>query len=253
MSAAVVGGSLAEEHALAAIEARHTHELKLNYQKYLWRGLFIAAGIHFLFLGTTMAISEFKKRPQAPPRIVRVKMTDIAAPPSLAKAPAAPQIPVQQQVAAPKVGAVKPVPIEKVLDVEQTIATQEEISASTVGSLAGMGGGNDSLVIDEGAIEEFFPSPEDYVAVEELPQLVVPPAPEYPKIAQEAGVEGQVLLLVLVGKDGQVKEVRVQKGIPMLNDSAVQAAKKASFKPALQNNKPVAVWVALPIKFFLRK
>ena len=247
MSAATVA------NANALIDARMSHELKANYRKYLWRGLAIAAGIHFLVLGSAQAVSQYKKRPQREVKVRIVKYTELGAPPSLTGAPPTPQVPVAQQVAAPKVGIPVPVPVEKVLDTEQTIATQTELSAASLSSISGLGGGTDSLVIDEGPIEDALPNPEDYVAVEELPQLVVPPAPAYPKIAQDAGVEGTVLLLVLVGKDGQVKEVRVSKSIPMLDEAAMVAAKKASFKPALQNNKPVAVWVALPIKFFLKK
>jgi TonB family protein len=37
----------------------------------------------------------------------------------------------------------------------------------------------------------------------------------------------------------------------MLNDAAVNAVKQWVFKPALSNNKPVAVWVAVPVRFSL--
>ena len=55
----------------------------------------------------------------------------------------------------------------------------------------------------------------------------------------------------LVGKDGRVKDTRVVKSIPMLDTPAVMAVKQWVFKPALSNNKPVAVWVAVPVKFSL--
>jgi protein TonB len=59
------------------------------------------------------------------------------------------------------------------------------------------------------------------------------------------------LVQALVGKDGQVKDTRVVKSIPMLDQAAVVAVKKWVFKPALSNNKPVAVWVAVPVRFTL--
>jgi len=37
----------------------------------------------------------------------------------------------------------------------------------------------------------------------------------------------------------------------MLNDAALQAARRALFKPALQQHKPVAVWVEIPMAFTL--
>jgi protein TonB len=55
----------------------------------------------------------------------------------------------------------------------------------------------------------------------------------------------------LVGKDGKVKDTKVVKSIPMLDAAAVAAVKQWVFKPALSNNKPVAVWVAVPVRFTL--
>ena len=64
-------------------------------------------------------------------------------------------------------------------------------------------------------------------------------------------MDGVVMVQALVGKDGHVKDTRVVKSIPMLDASAVAAVKQWVFKPALSNNKPVAVWVAVPVKFSL--
>jgi protein TonB len=40
--------------------------------------------------------------------------------------------------------------------------------------------------------------------------------------------------------------------VPVLDDAAIKAVRQWVFKPALSNNKPVAVWVAVPVKFALR-
>ena len=77
--------------------------------------------------------------------------------------------------------------------------------------------------------------------------------PAYPDIAREAGVDGTVMVQALVGKDGRVKDTRVVKSIPMLDASALTAVKQWVFKPALSNNKPVAVWVAVPVRFTLHQ
>ena len=60
-----------------------------------------------------------------------------------------------------------------------------------------------------------------------------------------------MLVQALVGKDGKVKDTQVVKSIPMLDDAAVKAVRQWVFKPALSNNKPVAVWVAVPVRFSL--
>ena len=60
-----------------------------------------------------------------------------------------------------------------------------------------------------------------------------------------------MVVQALVGKDGRVKDTKVVKSVPVLDDAAVSAVKRWVFKPALSNNKPVAVWVAVPVKFSL--
>ena len=71
-------------------------------------------------------------------------------------------------------------------------------------------------------------------------------------MAREAQIEGVVKLMVLVGKDGKVKNVKVEQSIESLNDAAKSAAMQAVFRPAMWQNKPVAVWVSVPIRFSLR-
>ena len=99
--------------------------------------------------------------------------------------------------------------------------------------------------------EEELPKYGDYVYVEELPEAIKTIKPEYPDIARQAGVDGTVLVQALVGKDGTVKDTKVVKSIAMLDAAATAAVKQWVFKPALSNNKPVAVWVAVPVKFTL--
>ena len=92
----------------------------------------------------------------------------------------------------------------------------------------------------------------EYVYVEELPEAITKVSPEYPDIARQSSMEGTVVVQALVGKDGKVKDTKVVKSVPVLDDAAVAAVKRWVFKPALSNNKPVAVWVAVPVKFSLQ-
>lgn len=89
----------------------------------------------------------------------------------------------------------------------------------------------------------------EYVYVEELPEATHRVPPEYPQAAREAGVTGTVLVQALVGKDGKVHETRIQKSIPMLDAAATAAVSRWIFKPALSKGAPVAVWVAVPVRF----
>lgn len=96
-----------------------------------------------------------------------------------------------------------------------------------------------------------LPSREDFVPVEVRPVLVHMEVPRYPDLAREANVEGRVLVHVLVGRDGFVRDAIVVVSVPMLDDAAVAAARTAVFKPALQSETPVAVWIVIPIEFDL--
>ena len=86
------------------------------------------------------------------------------------------------------------------------------------------------------------------------PRPITPIKPVYPDIAQEAGIEGQVLIQCFIDKSGRVKETIVIKGIPNtgLNESAVAALRKTRFRPAKQRETPVGVWITIPINFRLQ-
>ncbi len=89
-------------------------------------------------------------------------------------------------------------------------------------------------------------------AVEEKPKAITRVVPKYPLFAQKAGIEGTVLIRILLGKDGRVKEARVMNGKEILRESALEAVKQYVFTPARQNDRPVQVWMAIPIRFRLR-
>lgn len=99
--------------------------------------------------------------------------------------------------------------------------------------------------------DEPLPAFGEYVFVEDLPEVVTKVQPVYPEAARAAGVSGKVLVQVLVGRDGTVRETRVVKSIPPLDSAAVAAVRQWRFRPAVANGQPVAVWVAAPISFRL--
>ena len=76
----------------------------------------------------------------------------------------------------------------------------------------------------------------------------------YPEIAQEAGIEGTVIIQAFVDKKGIVTETIVLKGIPNtgLDESAITAIRKTRFKPAKQRDRAVGVWFSIPINFQLK-
>lgn len=75
------------------------------------------------------------------------------------------------------------------------------------------------------------------------------PAPRYPQIAKTARIEGAVVLEAIVLKDGQVGDVRVLSGPPVLAEAAVDAVKQWKYKPATSDGETVESPVRLEFKF----
>jgi TonB family protein len=92
----------------------------------------------------------------------------------------------------------------------------------------------------------------EYVYVEELPEAVTKVPPMYPDDARESKVQGVVVVQALVIEDGSVADCRIVSSIPLLDEAAIAAVRQWRFKPALTAGKPVAVWVAVPIRFSLQ-
>ena len=76
-------------------------------------------------------------------------------------------------------------------------------------------------------------------------------APTYPPEAGRARIEGAVVLLAVIGKDGSVQDVRVESGLPILAQAAIDAVKKWRYRPYLLNGEPVEVDSRITINFTL--
>ena len=220
-------------------------ELKEVSRKYMTRAVIGAAGAWALVFLLSFGTTEFLKHKGHETSVIVVPYRELAAPPPLTQDAPPPQVQIAQPVAPPTVGVAVPVP-DAEAPPEQTIASQEDIAQST----PGVSTGSDQIVVAPPSEDE-LPKLGEYVYVEELPEAVTKVQPEYPDIARQANVDGTVMLQVLVGKDGKVKDAKVVKSVAMLDAAALSAVKQWIFKPALSNNKPVAVWVAVPMKFTL--
>jgi periplasmic protein TonB len=78
--------------------------------------------------------------------------------------------------------------------------------------------------------------------------FVRPPMPHYPFTMRSAGIEGRVLVGVLVGSDGKPKSVWIveSSGYDAFDNEATNALKLAVWLPRLQEGQ-----VAVPINFRL--
>ena len=78
---------------------------------------------------------------------------------------------------------------------------------------------------------------------------------KYPEIARRAGVEGTVIIQVLIDTKGNVVKTQVARSLGNngCDEAATLAIKKTKWKPALQRDKPVQVWVSIPVIFKLKE
>ncbi len=81
--------------------------------------------------------------------------------------------------------------------------------------------------------------------------LVEKVSPVYPQLAQQARIEGTVVLRAVIGRDGSVRDLRVISGHPMLAPAAIEAAKKWRYKPYILNGSPTEVETIVNIPFSL--
>lgn len=86
------------------------------------------------------------------------------------------------------------------------------------------------------------------MSIKEFAQFVI-----YPEEARKANKSGEVYVDALISENGTVKEVKIKKSSDKIFDqAAINAMKKAKFKPGTKDKKPVETWITMPIKFKLK-
>lgn len=97
-----------------------------------------------------------------------------------------------------------------------------------------------------------LPGDEGFVASSEKPRFKTRVKADYPEMARRAQIEGTVVVKVLVGPDGRVKNAQILQSVnPLLDKAALNAAWKWTFHPGKQRNIPVKAWMAIPFNFRL--
>jgi protein TonB len=85
-------------------------------------------------------------------------------------------------------------------------------------------------------------------------EILARPEPKYTEAARHVGVQGVVVLKVLLGVDGQIERIRVVRRLPYgLTENAMRAACEIKFKPALKNGQQVPMWASMEYGFSLAK
>jgi protein TonB len=76
-----------------------------------------------------------------------------------------------------------------------------------------------------------------------------PVDPTYPLLAKQMKVQGSVVLQALIGRDGNIQELRVVSGPTILSAAAREAVKQWRFKPYLQSGEAVETEARITVNF----
>lgn len=100
--------------------------------------------------------------------------------------------------------------------------------------------------------EDSLPIPSEDYLITEMPKLTTEVRIPYPPAAKKKGVQGAVVMDILIDASGSVREVKFLDGPdPDLNDAAVAATRSFKFTPAKIQDKSVAVRIRYAYRFVL--
>jgi len=85
-----------------------------------------------------------------------------------------------------------------------------------------------------------------------MPKMKRDSVAEYPAEVRRLGVQGRVVLELLVDEEGHVAHARVAKGLhPRLDEAALAAAKGLGFAPGTVDGRPARVKIPYTYVFVL--
>ncbi|WP_413568397.1 energy transducer TonB [Bdellovibrio sp. HCB117] len=99
---------------------------------------------------------------------------------------------------------------------------------------------------------EFGGGTASYSEITRFPKVKKEIKAQYPEEAKKSGIDGPVVLEIIIDKLGQVREVQLISGPGHgLNESAIEALKKFEFQPAFKGEESVAVKIRYTYRFKL--
>ena len=145
----------------------------------------------------------------------------------------------------------EPVDVETRVTMNFTLAGDH----TAEGGVGGMPGGVPPG--EEGGIVSNVPADPDRPGVVRVSQgvmaglLVSKVAPDYPADAKQARIQGTVVMKVIVDKEGNVANIQLISGHPILAPAAIDAVKQWKYRPFLLNGMPVEVETQVLVNFTL--
>lgn len=83
------------------------------------------------------------------------------------------------------------------------------------------------------------------------PRALVQPAPAYPPLAKQTRLQGVVSIDAVIDSEGNVVEMQVISGAPLLIPAALEAVRQWKYEPTYLNDQPIAVQLIVKVTFQL--
>jgi protein TonB len=155
-----------------------------------------------------------------------------------------------------------PIAIPKAIQTSHSASEPPDLSASVTGGVVGgvPGGVLGGILGGTGTATPLPPPPPAAVASNKplqvggqvkQPRLVYDPAPEYPWLARDAEIQGDVQIDAVVDKNGNVTQMHVLNGPPLLIAAALQAVGKWKYVPTYLNGVAYPVELTVDVSFHL--
>jgi TonB family protein len=261
-SAADLGaaGNLAPSWTPAPSSARRSVRLRLSSRT--WQAVL---GALVLALGLFLLLRAIRASGPAAsawitPQPASAAPTDPALPPAVTDRlsrprPPQPQTRARSTTAAPQQ---RPGPRTPAISVpaatSNSSATLPQVPPNALIAAENSGGSPISELV--GSVSATQPSlPEDLRVSSGIPQPVLMRRvePDYPALARQSRIEGEVVLEARVDKAGYVTGLRVERGNSLLAAAAMHAVQKWRYRPSRLNGEPIEVPIRITLKFVLSK
>jgi protein TonB len=227
-----------EEESRSTIPKKSSVQFDIRRLQVIFReaGLVLSLGLLVLMFRAPIAIEQEFVVPDYVP--MSVELEEIEQTRQIERPPAPPRPPVPIEVPNDEVLE------DEILDIDAEIDLDEPVELPPPPPPT-------ADAEDEG-------EPEIFVVVEEMPEIIGGLASlyavlEYPELARKAGIEGLVIVQLVIEPDGKGSNLVVAKSANNILDAeALRAVSELSFKPGRQRGKAVRVKYAIPVRFTLR-
>lgn len=225
----------------------------------LMKGLAVSAFIHFMIVIAPYLVRLLAPEEEIPPPPIRVvDISQLTKLKSMQETSEQVKI-AQTQMALPTAAIPIAVEEDEILVDDLQIAKQSDIIQGVsqgTGDELGFSPDEEIKIVDENEGKEEIPDAAEFVPFEVAPQPLPDfyKQPAYPKMAQSAGVKGRVIVQIYVDKKGNVLKHNIIDAKPDnlgFQDEVEKVIYHWKFTPAIQNGKPVGVWVQIPVNFTL--